>query len=311
MKFNHFIPMRSLQLFAEGAGDSGTASETGATGTAAVSQKTGAKGNPLAGVKYGIQEETAPAAEVQKEQTPPDLNAEFEELIKGKYKDSFDSRVQSIVQKRLKGSKETADRLTAQQPLMDMLAKRYGVKDAGDIEALIAAVEEDGGFLEEEAMKRGMSVEQYKVIRAMEKEQAKTERENIRLKNQMQEQERQARYTSWLNQAEELKAVYPSFDIRTELENPQFRSLLQSNIPVRTAYEVIHKDDIISGAMQFTARTVEQKLANSVVSGRARPDENGNSNQGAATVKSDVSKLTKADRQEIARRVARGEKIRF
>ena len=43
----------------------------------------------------------------------------------------------------------------------------------------------------------------------------------------------------------------------------------------------------------------------------ARPQENGMSSKSAAVVKSDVSQLTTADRQEIIRRVQRGEKIRF
>ena len=114
-----------------------------------------------------------------------------------------------------------------------------------------------------------------------------------------------------MQQADSLKAVYPTFDLNAEVENPQFRQLLRSGIDVRTAYEVIHKDEIIPAAMQFTAKTVEQKIANKIASGGSRPAENGMANQGAATVKSDVSKLTRADREEIIRRVQRGEKIRF
>ena len=83
------------------------------------------------------------------------------------------------------------------------------------------------------------------------------------------------------------------------------------NCGVRTAYEVIHKDEIIPAAMHMTAKTVEQKLTNKIIAGGARPSENGNSSQGASVTKSDVSQLTKADRAEIARRVARGEKISF
>jgi hypothetical protein len=95
------------------------------------------------------------------------------------------------------------------------------------------------------------------------------------------------------------------------MQNPQFRQLLQSNVPVRTAFEVIHRDEIIPAAMQYTAKTVEQKLANKLVANGARPAENGSSGQSATITKSDVSQLTKEDRREIARRVARGEKIVF
>ena len=102
MKFNYFIPMLSLQLFAEGgagAGDGGTAEGTGATEVAAVPQPKGEKNNPLANVKYGIQEEAAPAAEVQTAtEAPVDLSAEFEDLIKGKYKAQYDARMQDTIQ---------------------------------------------------------------------------------------------------------------------------------------------------------------------------------------------------------------------
>jgi hypothetical protein len=114
-----------------------------------------------------------------------------------------------------------------------------------------------------------------------------------------------------MEQAESTKAIYPSFDLRAEMQNPRFADLLRSNVDVRTAYEVIHKDEIIPAAMHFTAKQVEQKLTNKIIANGARPAENGNSSQSASVVKSDVSQLSKADRQEIIRRVQRGEKIRF
>ena len=306
MKTYHFIPMLNLQLFAEGAGDGGTAEGQGVTEAAALPQTKGAK-NPLADVKYGIQEE-APAAEVQTETVAqPDRNAEFEKLIKGEYKDLYDARVQDTVQKRLKGTKETVDKFNALTPTLEMLAKKYGV-DAENIEALTKAIEEDDSYYEQEALEKGMSVQQLKEIKKME-------RENANLKAQMEEAQRQENgkklYAAWMQQAEEAKKVYPSFDIRAEMSNPRFLDLLRSNIDVRTAYEVLHKDEIIPAAMQFTAQAVESKIAKKIASNGARPSENGMSSQSAAVIKSDVSQLSKADRAEIIRRVQRGEKIRF
>lgn len=311
MKFKTFIPMLSLQLFAEGAGgagagagDGGTAQGQGATAGVASQQK--AVSNPLADVKYGIQEEAAPVAEVQNTAVV-DRNAEFERLIKGEYKDLYDARMQDTIQKRLKSSKETVDKYNALTPTLEMLAQKYGV-DIGDIESLNKAIQEDDSYYEEEALEKGISVQQLKEIRKME-------RENAALKAQMEEAQRQENgkklYATWMQQAEEAKQIYPSFDIETEMANPKFVDLLRSNIDVRTAYEVLHKDDIIRGAMQFTAQTVESKIAKKIASNGARPAENGMNSQSAAVVKSDVSQLSKADRAEIIRRVQRGEKIRF
>jgi hypothetical protein len=304
MKFKTFIPMLSLQLFAEGgAGDGGTAQGQGVTAEAA-SQQQGVK-NPLANVQYGIQEE-APAAEVQTA-AAPDPDAEFEALIKGQYKAQYDARVQNTIQQRLKGSKETVDKYNALQPVLEILGKKHGV-DASDIEALTKAIQEDDSYFEEEALERGITVQQLKEIKAME-------RENADLKRQMQEKATKENanklYAAWMDQAKDAQKVYPGFDLRTEMNNPKFVELLRSNIDVRTAYEVIHKDEIISGAMQFTAKTVESKIAKKIAANGARPAENGVSSGSAAVVKSDVSQLSRADRDEIRRRVARGEKIRF
>ena len=306
-----FPMVLNLQLFAEGTGgEGGTGSEgaKGVTATAAMSQNKGAKSNPLANVVYGKQavEEASPAAEVNPTPTE-DRNTKFEELIKGEYKDLYDAKVQDTVQKRLKNSKETVERYEALAPTLEILAKKYGV-DASDIKALNKAIEEDDSYFEEEALEKGVTVEQLKEIRKME-------RENADLKRQMQEKARKdnaaQQYATWMKQAEEAKKLYPSLNLEVETQNPQFRQLLMSGVDVGSAYLVIHKDEVIPAAMQYTAKTVEQKLTNKVIANGARPAENGNSSQSATVVKSDVSQLSKADRQEIIRRVQRGEKIRF
>ena len=311
MKNIILIPMSlDLQLFAEGAGggDGGTGAEgaSGATAVAAVPQTKGAKNNPLANVVYGKQaEDTTPTAEVTSVQTE-DRNAKYEAFIK-EHKDLDDARIQNIVQKRLKSSKETVEKYEALAPTLEALGKKYGV-DASDIEALNRAIEEDDSYYEEEALEKGMTVQQLKEIRKME-------RENADLKRQMEEQSRKENanklYSRWMQESDETKKIYPSFNLQAEMQNPRFTDLLRNNIDVRTAYEVLHKDEIIPAAMQFTAKTVEQKLTNKIIANGARPNENGMSSQSATVTKSDVSQLSKEDRAEIIRRVARGEKIRF
>ena len=308
MKFKSFIPMLSLQVFAEGtgAGDGGTAQGQGDTAGAASQQK--ADKNPLASVKYGIQPEEAPVAEVQQTTAPQsDPEAEFEALIKGQYKQQYDARMQDTIQKRLKGTRETVDKYNALQPVLEILGKKHGV-DATDVDALLKAIEEDDSYFEDAAMEMGMTVQQFKKFRSME-------RENAQLRKAQQEQKAQENankiYAGWMEQAEQTQKVYPSFDFRAEMNNPKFVDLLRSNIDVRTAYEVLHKDEIIPAAMQFAAQTVESKIAKTIAANGARPAENGMSSGSPAVVKSDVSQLSKADRAEIIRRVQRGAKIRF
>ena len=309
-KANIYPYALNLQLFAEG-GDGGTGASEGASGVNAVAavQQKGSK-NPLADVKYGIQDDSAQTAPVQETADvveTPDRNKEFEKLIKGEYKDLYDAKVQDTVQRRLKNTRETVEKYEALTPTLEMLAKKYGV-DAADIKALNQAIEEDDSYYEEEALEKGITVQQLKEIRKME-------RENSELKRQMQEKESRENanrlYQQWMQQAEQVKAVYPSFDLNAEMQNPKFIDLLRANIDLRTAYEVLHNDEIIPAAMKFAVNHAEQKLTNKIVANGARPNENGMSSQSASLTKSDVSQLTKEDRAEIARRVARGEKIRF
>ena len=297
----------NLQLFAEGSG-TGDGGAMGVTGEAATSQTKGVK-NPLADVKYGVQPDAQVTAVQNNEtvETPVDRNAEFKKLIKGEYKEQYDAEVQDIVQKRLKSTKETVDKYNALAPTLEILANKYGV-DVNDINALTTAIEDDDAYFEEEALEKGITVQQLKEIRKMEKE-------NAELKRQMQEEnaKRNAskQYAVWMEQAEKAKQVYPSFDLSAELQNPRFLDLLRSNVDVRTAYEVLHKDEIIPAAMQFAVQKAEQNLTNKIIANGARPTENGINSQSAAQVKSDVSQLSKADLAEIAKRVARGEKISF
>ena len=320
MSHNFILRSIDLQLFAEGgssasaagAEGSGTGAEgvTTADGMPATSAR--AKNNPLADVKYGIQENAEDAQVADAQNTAGQVSAEeraakFEALIKGEYKDLYDAKMQDTIQKRLKGTKDTVDKYNALAPTLETLAKKYGV-DPTDIEALNHAIDEDNTFFEDEALEKGISVEQLKEIR-------KIERENADLKKQMREQSVRENadriYAGWLEQSEALKQIYPNFDLDAEIKKPRFVDLLKNNGDVRTAYEVLHKDSIISGAMRFAADTVQKKLANNIIAGGNRPSENGIGQTSPAVVKNDVSQLSRADREEIIRRVARGEKIRF
>ena len=289
---NLLLMTLNLQLFAEGgSGDGGTGSAgtTGATETAAVSQTsiTDADGTTATNI---------------------DREAEFEKLIKGEYKDLYDARMQDTIKNRLKGQKETVERYEALAPTLETLAKKYGV-DASDINALNKAIEEDDTYYEEEALEKGVTVEQLKQIKKMEKENAELKK----LRDEQNAKEAaEKKVAGWMEESKQVKAIYPQFDLRSELQNSKFAELLRvPGVDVRTAYELAHKDEIIAGAMQFTAKTVEKKIADKIAANGARPTENGLNSQSASLTKSDVSQLSKADILDIQRRVARGEKVSF
>lgn len=301
-----------IQLFADGGsgGEGGTGAGTAAQAAngqteaaPAQPQNKGAK-NPLANVQYGT--EAGPAAAGQ-EKIAEDRATQFDALIKGEYKDLYEAKLKDTMAKRLKGTEEIVTKYNTLAPKLDLLARKYGV-DVNDIEALSKAIEDDETFYEDEALEKGLTVQQVKEMRKMQ-------RENEQLREQVKQRESKEAadrtYAAWMEDAAKVKEIYPSFDIRAELQNPQMQRLLLSNVDMRTAYEVIHKDELIGGAMQFTAGKIAQKVANSVAAGRTRPAEGAMGNQAPVISKRDVSQLTKADRLEIIRRAERGAQIGF
>lgn len=232
----------------------------------------------------------------------------FDELIKGEYKEDFQKRTQAIIDHRFKETKLAEERLEELAPVLDLLASRYGVKK-GDHTALARAIEEDNAFYEQEAEEQGITVEQLKKQKKLERENAQLRAERQRAESDRRSQEI---YNGWLGQAEEVKTVYPDFDFAKECENEKFMELIKyPAIDVKTAYEVIHRDEILTGAMQHTAHTIQQKTVEDIKARGLRPPENGTKIQSPAILKTDVNELTKEDMAEINRRVARGEKIVF
>lgn len=304
---NKIIPVLHLQLFADGGaaggGGAGDGAGTGVTAPAAGVQTTGVKSNPQAA-------EGTPAAEVQKtEPAVVDRKAEFDRMIKGDYKDLYDSKVQEIVQRRLKGPSEAAEKYRALTPTLELLAKHYGVEDPADIKALTAAIEADDSLIEKLAMEKNMTPDEYRRIQKVERENAKLKRE---VAERQQKEAAAKQYQIWMNQAEQAKNFYPSLNLDAELTNPVFRDLIKNPIiSIQTAYEIIHKDEITAGLLRHATEQASKQVAASVAANGARPAENGSGAQSPATVKLDPSKMTKAQRQDFRRRAAMGEKISF
>ena len=233
-----------LQLFGSGEG-TGEGSATGGD----------------AGVAY--QDGGMNAAEQQVDATP-DRETEFENLIKGDYKEQFDNRVKQVIDKRFKKAKEAEDSYNKVQPLIEKLATKYG-KDITDIDGILSASDEDDSYYEEAAYDAGMSVEAFKA-----KVQEQREIDSLRAFKQEQEarEQRAAQFNGWMQQAEMLKAQYPGFDLRAEFENPvtgpQFISMLQANVPVQTAFQAVHFNDLVNQTAVQTAQDVKAKTVQSI-----------------------------------------------
>ena len=107
------------------------------------------------------------------------------------------------------------------------------------------------------------------------------------------------------DQAEETKDVYPEFDFKKEMQNPEFVRLLKLGVNVRNAYEVVNIDSILEN----TTKAVERKIVDSIRLKGNRPVENGSEGSSGILLSGNASKLSKKERAELAKRAAKGERI--
>lgn len=229
----------------------------------------------------------------------------YNDLINGEYKDLDQERFQQVFDRRFKQVKSMEADLAAQKPILEMLKSRYGVDDVAGLQK---ALTEDTEYWERIAEDHGMTVEQYHAMKKLEQENA--ELKAIR-ERQIGRQQAQQQIDTWYKDAEKVKEIYPSFDFKTEVQNPQFLGMLKSGVPVEHAYKMIHFDELTQNAARVAAQTADAQAQARIKSKASRPSENGMSSQSAAIVKSDVHSLNKKERAEIARRVANGENISF
>ena len=106
-----------------------------------------------------------------------------------------------------------------------------------------------------------------------------------------------------------IRAVYPDFSWQTELENPAFARLIGAGVDGRTAYEVVHRQEILRRAMAYAARRAADGTARSIASGARPVAENGG--RSVSVSRPDPRKLTSDELADIRKRVQNGEKIRF
>lgn len=139
--------------------------------------------------------------------------------------------------------------------------------------------------------------------------------------------------TELLAQAELLRQSYPDFDLAAQMEDPLFRGFVSGELRpnLRQIFELCNQSEItkrkveaaVSEAVaeavehavaEAVARTVaetEERMLSHIRARGQRPTESGlHAAQGVRTHPA-VGRLTKADRERLARRASRGETIRF
>ena len=329
----------NLQLFAgegtggEGGGDGAT---TGENATAAAEQRLRELGVPEDRIRKRaskvaskmpaptVQTETSapkeetkvesasteekPTTEATKD-TPP-ARMSWDEIMKDP---EYNKEMQAVVQSRLKSAKGAEEALGKMAPAIEVLARKYNLDSANmDYDALAKKINDDDSFYEEKALEMGVSVETAKKVDQMERD---TERQKAMAQRTLQEQKIQQHFVRLEQQAEAMKKVFPNFDLRKELQNPNFARMTSPNvgISVEDAYYAVHRNEIQTAAMQVTAQKTAEKISNAIQSGSRRPDESGASSQAPSVSTFDYRNASREQREALKQRIrqaaARGEKL--
>lgn len=323
-KFKWFL----LQLFADGGGDGGDGTASGETAADAGQQRLRELGVPEGKIrknrayKFGNtpkdavrkaepqeqpkQEDAAPAEQKdsqQEAQSNPRMS--WEEIVKDP---EYNQELQKLIKARLRESGASRDAMEALTPALDLLSREYGLDpQKPDYAALAKKVTDDNRFYENKALETGDSVE---TVKKMAQQEAELNRYRNQEAQNLEVQKINQHFARLEQQGEAMKARFPGFDLRKELQNPAFARMTapDSGLTVEDAYFAVHRAEIQSAQAKVVAEQTAKQMANSIRSNSARPDESG-SQQGSSTVSFDYSKASRAQREELKRRIRSGERI--
>ncbi len=269
-------------------------------------------------------------------------DSEFLSLIKGKYKDAFARKTQTIINRRFRETKNLEEFRDKAESVFSILREKYGT-EKDDLDSLISRLKEEteGGLgAENNAASAETAAETTAETAADETssetatgEHAETTAETAAetseisdspetspsVKEETSQSEKGGdrsnnavrQYANWQREAAALSGLYPGFDLGAECKDGRFLSLLVGGASVKSAYEAVHHDEIMKSAMEHTAKVVSEALSRSMNAGGARPFENGLSSKSAINPTKDVNSLTDSDIAEILKQVAAGKVVRF
>ena len=221
----------------------------------------------------------------------------------------YNKQMQATMQARLRSAKGAEEALGKLTPALELLARQRGQDPSNiDYDALAQSICNDESFYEDKALEMGVSVATAKKIDQEERDTARQQREQERT---LQQQKVDTRFNQIYQQGEEMKKVFPDFDLKKEMENPAFARMMAPDMPftVEQAYHAVHYKELQAAAMQVTAQKTAQKIANDIQAGNRRPNENGTTGQAPSVTTFDYRSMSPEQRNALKKRIYSGEKI--
>lgn len=248
-----------LQFFAEGNEGSGADMSTGNAEAAPAGD--GGDATPTTGeagaVKTYTPEEVAAVAK-QAKLIPHNA-------VKDRYKSTFDK----------------ADKYDAMMTHLGAVAEKYGVS-AEDPEGLARAILSNKDAVRVKAAELGVTDEVAKSLLEADAVAAINKaRESARV--------RQEEYTRMSEEEAAVKAVYPTFDFSKAAGNKAFKTLVDSGVPMKEAYEMSHHAELTAAAITAAREQAKAEVRAELEDAASRPKEGAGGQTGNSPT--DVSKL--------------------
>lgn len=247
----------------------------------------------------------------QPDQTQKDtIQAKWEELKKGEYRDLYGQDVQKAIQERFKNQADANKQLESMQPMLQALMKKAGVESVQELSELIL---DDDSLYEDEAEEMGMTVERYKQFKALQDEHDRRAAEDA------QAQQRTMLMNHFKNltaQAEQLKQIFPNFNLQAEMQNETFKRLTMPNsgVSLEDAYYAVHRKELGPQIMAYGMNRAREQMGQTIQAQRQRPVEGAMAGRGQAATKMRINpnNLERKERDKIRDLIHRkGAKISF
>lgn len=236
------------------------------------------------------------------------VSARFSDMIRqgGEFHDEYTNRLNENLSRRMKSVNEQNANLSKQieaySKIAENVAIKYGI-DPNNIEALAQAVQKDDSYLSQLALDNGLTVDEQRKKLGEEK-RVKDLEEKVNRYEQRDADFEVRRYLD--SEAEKLKAVYPDFDMATELnENPEFSKLLQvtkavyGKENVQLAYEMANRDRHLQSVVNAMGGKMQEALAKQMAS-TGRPQSNANITSATSPQPKSINQMSSKEISELA-----------